>query len=106
MCIYICMHVYLFIHSFARLLVFIARRTYTAQQALLAREDNITMFAVGVGHSVSNLELFNIAGDQERVFRSDNYEDLRHIKTDLSHKTCTCELSSMSFFCSEIKIHK
>lgn len=63
-----------------------SRRTQVA--AANARAENITMFAVGVGSRVSNTELLNIAGDQERVIQVSSYDDLQKIKKLLAHKTC------------------
>nr|KAG5704637.1 hypothetical protein BaRGS_025279 [Batillaria attramentaria] len=66
------------------------RRSYTKQQAELARAENITIFAIGVGRYVSDVELLNIAGDEEHVIRSSNYESLPQFKEQLAYKTCTC----------------
>ncbi|KAK7494017.1 hypothetical protein BaRGS_00014675 [Batillaria attramentaria] len=64
------------------------RRSYTKQQAELARAENITIFAIGVGRYVSDVELLNIAGDEEHVIRSSNYESLPQFKEQLAYKTC------------------
>lgn len=60
----------------------------TQESAALARAENITMFAVGVGSKVSNAELVNIAGDQARVIQVNSYDDLKDIKERLARKTC------------------
>ncbi|KAK7087521.1 collagen alpha-5(VI) chain-like isoform X2 [Littorina saxatilis] len=64
------------------------RRSWTKQQAAEARAENITIFAVGVGRSVSQTELLNIAGDPERVIQANSYDDLKNVKEQLAHKTC------------------
>ena len=74
------------------------RRTYTKEQAQLARDANITMFAVGVGRSVSDRELNNIAGSPDRVIKVTSYKDLQKIKDLLAYKTCVRK----SLHCSSV----
>nr|AAZ80783.1 matrilin [Biomphalaria glabrata] len=60
----------------------------TKEAAEEARKDNIVMFAIGVGTDIRNSELLNIAGDQSRVTKVDNYNQLSSIKESLAHQTC------------------
>ncbi|KAL8562554.1 hypothetical protein ACOMHN_045819 [Nucella lapillus] len=63
----------------------------TKSEARLCKEDNITVFAVGVGKQVKKTELYNIAGGEwKQVFMSDSYETLTaNVKKSLFTKTCT-----------------
>ncbi|CAL1548088.1 unnamed protein product, partial [Lymnaea stagnalis] len=63
----------------------------TKQEAEKARADNITMFAIGVGVGIRDSELLNIAGDESRVTKVNNYDSLANIKESLAHKTCISE---------------
>ena len=86
--------------SHAHVCVECGRSAHTKEQALLAREANITMFAVGVGRAVSDRELKNIAGSEDRVITVTSYEDLQKIKELLAYKTCVCEsLPSPCYLC-------
>lgn len=70
----------------------LCRTEYTKQQAALARAENITMFALGVGKAVKEQELLNIAGDPSRVLRADSYSELDEEKRkELTKQTCVCE---------------
>ncbi|XP_059147908.1 cuticlin-6-like isoform X2 [Physella acuta] len=60
----------------------------TKQEAEIARNQNITMYAIGVGPTVKERELLNIAGDKSRVSRVDKYAELSQIKQELAYKTC------------------
>ncbi|BFZ19082.1 hypothetical protein BsWGS_22121 [Bradybaena similaris] len=60
----------------------------TQQAAKDARDDGITMFALGVGPTVRDEELLNIAGDKSRVTRVDSYDKLDAVKETLASKTC------------------
>lgn len=62
----------------------------TKEQALLTKDDNITVFAVGVGNRIKYQELLNIAGGvSDHVFQADSYDDLdEDIKKELTRKTC------------------
>ncbi|CAL1548501.1 unnamed protein product, partial [Lymnaea stagnalis] len=60
----------------------------TKQEAENARDDGINMFAIGVGVGIRDSELLNIAGDESRVTKVDNYDSLASIKESLAHKTC------------------
>ncbi|XP_055862749.1 collagen alpha-5(VI) chain-like isoform X2 [Biomphalaria glabrata] len=64
----------------------------TKSQASIARENGIIMFALGVGDMVGQTELFNIAGDNSRIFRVESYSNLTSIINTLTNKTCvvTC----------------
>jgi hypothetical protein len=76
-----------------------SRGRKTQQAAAAARADNITMFAVGVGRSVSYTELLNIAGDAERIVQVDSYDDLKKIKNLLAYKTCISECLQLCVTC-------
>ncbi|XP_041347924.1 cartilage matrix protein-like [Gigantopelta aegis] len=60
----------------------------TADEAQLTREEGIEMFAIGVGHSVSETELRNIAGTDNNVMSVSNYDLLRTVKSRLAYKAC------------------
>ncbi|KAH9515013.1 hypothetical protein Btru_021667 [Bulinus truncatus] len=60
----------------------------TAQQAKAARDKGITMFALGVGDRIKDQELYNIAGDESRVARVENYKQLNKIINKLAKMTC------------------
>lgn len=60
----------------------------TKQAAEDARQDGIIIFAVGVGAGVRDEELLNIAGDESRVTKVQNYDQLDSIKEILASKTC------------------
>ncbi|KAK0068930.1 collagen alpha-5(VI) chain [Biomphalaria pfeifferi] len=64
----------------------------TRSEASIARENGIIMFALGVGGMVGQTELFNIAGDNSRIFRVERYSNLTSIINTLTNKTCvvTC----------------
>ncbi|XP_033748050.1 cartilage matrix protein-like [Pecten maximus] len=64
----------------------------TQKQAKLARNDNIYMFAVGIGSSVNMDELNGIASDPDDTFviKVDSYNQLNteKIKEELSYRAC------------------
>lgn len=62
----------------------------TAQQAQLAREAGIHIFAIGVGQAVDMQELLNIASTPQReyTFAVNDYTALKSIKKLLAMKTC------------------
>ncbi|CAG5135382.1 unnamed protein product [Candidula unifasciata] len=60
----------------------------TKKAAEEARNDGIIIFAIGVGEGVRDEELLNIAGDQSRVTKVKNYDQLDSIKEILARKTC------------------
>ncbi|XP_059147872.1 cartilage matrix protein-like [Physella acuta] len=63
-------------------------KDFTKKEAENARNQNITMYAIGVGPKVHETELTNIAGDKSRVSRVDKYEELRRIKQELANQIC------------------
>ncbi|KAK2157693.1 hypothetical protein LSH36_186g01011 [Paralvinella palmiformis] len=63
----------------------------TAYQAKLARQHGVTVFAVGVGHSVNEKELARIASSPEYVFEVDTFEALKTIRELLTIKACSLE---------------
>ena len=65
----------------------------TADQAHITREAGIEMFAIGVGHHVSEDELRNIAGSDNNVMSVSNYDLLSTVKSRLAYKACGGELS-------------
>ncbi|CAL1534246.1 unnamed protein product [Lymnaea stagnalis] len=64
----------------------VPRRTRT--QAALTRAQNITMFAIGVGQSIHDQELENIAGNISHVATVDNFDQLHTIIQWLAKETC------------------
>ncbi|BFZ19085.1 hypothetical protein BsWGS_22124 [Bradybaena similaris] len=69
------------------------RPDWTEQAAKAARKDGIIIFAIGVGSGVREEELLNISGDESRVFKVDNYDQLDSILDVLVNKTCISEFS-------------
>lgn len=53
------------------------------------------MYAVGVGPKVNDLELRNIAGDETRVLKANNYDALLDLKDLLAFKTCVSKSGSL-----------
>lgn len=68
--------------------MYLFRGRKTKSQASIARENGIIMFALGVGDMVGQTELFNIAGDNSRIFRVESYSNLTSIINTLTNKTC------------------
>uniref|UniRef100_A0A0B7B7R1 VWFA domain-containing protein n=1 Tax=Arion vulgaris TaxID=1028688 RepID=A0A0B7B7R1_9EUPU len=60
----------------------------TKQMAEETREDGIKVFAIGVGSGVREEELLNIAGDESRVTKVNNYNELDLITETLAAQTC------------------
>ncbi|XP_073340800.1 collagen alpha-6(VI) chain-like [Pagrus major] len=60
------------------------------ETADLLRELGVNVFAVGVG-DVHDLELLQISGTPERVFKVSNYKALPFIKDDIIDKMCQTE---------------
>ncbi|XP_046558693.1 collagen alpha-6(VI) chain-like [Haliotis rubra] len=63
-------------------------REKTQKEAAKARDDGINMFAIGVGLSLSEEELLNIAGRKEQVFTVTDYKALETIHNELDIRTC------------------
>lgn len=64
----------------------------TADQAKLAQDAGIVMYAVGVGkigEQLDGQELLNIAGDSDRVVTAKNYAELNLIKEKLTNLACS-----------------
>ncbi|XP_067664246.1 cartilage matrix protein-like [Haliotis asinina] len=60
----------------------------TESEARIARDAGVEMFVVGVGRSVSEDELRNIAGVDEHVFVVTSYNLLGTIRSRLAFETC------------------
>ncbi|KAK7474350.1 hypothetical protein BaRGS_00034398 [Batillaria attramentaria] len=60
----------------------------TKQAALDAHETELEVYAIGVGHEVSDQELHNIASDESHVFVVDNYHMLQSIEDRLAYEAC------------------
>ncbi|XP_046341813.2 collagen alpha-6(VI) chain-like [Haliotis rufescens] len=60
----------------------------TETEARITREAGVEMFVVGVGHSVTEEELRNIAGVDEHVFVVTSYNLLGTIRSRLAFETC------------------
>lgn len=69
----------------------------TKQAAEEARKDGIIIFAIGVGKGVRDEELLNIAGDNSRVTKVENYNQLDSIQDVLATKTCISQFFSFFF---------
>lgn len=63
----------------------------TKQAALDAHQAGLEVFAIGVGQSVSDFELHNIASDERHVFVVDNYHMLDSITKRLAYETCNVD---------------
>ncbi|XP_041349212.1 collagen alpha-6(VI) chain-like [Gigantopelta aegis] len=64
------------------------KQDVTSQEAALARDAGIIMFAVGVGNNVSREELISIAGKEDNAFTVANYSALQSIRDLLEYRTC------------------
>ncbi|XP_071093075.1 vitrin-like [Haliotis cracherodii] len=60
----------------------------TRTEAALARDDDINMFAIGVGNRIQITELRNIAGNSANVVRTTSYGALSTILDILDNKIC------------------
>lgn len=60
----------------------------TRTEAALARDDDINMFAIGVGSRILTTELRNIAGNSAIVVRATSYNALSTILDILDNKIC------------------
>ncbi|XP_061197993.1 uncharacterized protein LOC133206079 [Saccostrea echinata] len=65
-------------------------RQLTSAEADKARKDNITMFAIGVGHGINDNELNSISSnpDSQYTFHAESFDSLTSLKGSLSSKTC------------------
>jgi len=61
----------------------------TAAAAIAAREEDIVTYVVGVGATVPEQELLNIAGDPGRIARVKTYEQINDILGLLQARLCT-----------------
>ncbi|XP_046566934.1 collagen alpha-1(XXI) chain-like, partial [Haliotis rubra] len=64
------------------------RPEVTEKQARITREAGVEMFAVGIGRSVSEEELRNIAGVDDHVFTVTGYNLLGTIRSRLAFQSC------------------
>ena len=59
-----------------------------------ARDNmDINMFSIGIGPNVNEQELKDIAGEEDRVFRTPSYSDLAHIALLIQSATCKAQIS-------------
>ncbi|KAL3865535.1 hypothetical protein ACJMK2_042911, partial [Sinanodonta woodiana] len=66
--------------------------TLTKGQAELARNDGITLFAIGVGNETEQEELMNI-GSGDRVYHVEGFDALETINSAVAHTTCGVNLN-------------
>ena len=59
---------------------------YVAAQA--ARYKSIEMFAVGIGHKITDSQLLEIAGSQDRKFIIDNFDNLDDVRALIARGSC------------------
>ncbi|CAL1537357.1 unnamed protein product [Lymnaea stagnalis] len=76
----------------------------TALSAKTARDRGATVLAVGVGSSIDEVELNNIAGNPDRVLTASDYSKLNSIKHELIDLTCVgSEYKTNVFFALSAK---
>ena len=71
----------------------------TTQQAMAARNQGITIFAIGVGSGIDRHELNGIATDpdSQHVFTVNNFDALTQIKGELEQKACQGRHKNISY---------
>ena len=65
--------------------------TRQVNEADLARQDQISLLAVGVGNGVNQAELQGIADRAQDVFTVNSFEDLSTITQSLEQRACQGE---------------
>lgn len=72
----------------------------TSQEAMAAQQDNIIMFAIGIGFRVNNIELESIASKPTKThkFSIKDFMALESIVNSLANKTCKGEVKIEFFF--------
>ena len=62
----------------------------TQLAAKACREENIQLFAIGIGRGISLVELIGIASEPKEKFliRTTSYETLNQIRDEVAQKTC------------------
>ena len=68
----------------------------TGYEAKLARQEGITVFAIGIGHSVNRKELEKIASSEDYVFEVDTFDALKSIRKLLTIRACSVEEAGQS----------
>ena len=58
-----------------------------------AREKDINIFSIGIGPNVNDEELRDIAGQESRVFRTANYDELTQIALIIQSATCKAQVT-------------
>ncbi|XP_065921003.1 collagen alpha-1(XII) chain-like [Dysidea avara] len=53
-----------------------------------ARDQSIEMFAFGIGSNINEIELLQIAGSPERVFRIDSFSNIDDVKAMITRGSC------------------
>ena len=59
--------------------------------APIARNHSIQMFAFGIGDGINDLELLEIAGSQDRVFRVDDFTNINDSRALIVQGSCKCK---------------
>jgi len=57
------------------------------ENARIARDLGIVLYAIGIGEEINEDELISIAGDKERVYLVENFEQLADLKRQILPKT-------------------
>ena len=72
----------------------------TIQEAKAAQNDNITMFAIGIGSRVNMTELKSIASQPSEIhmYSIKDFRGLESIVSSLATKTCKGEIKKAFFF--------
>ena len=58
-----------------------------------AHEKDINIFSIGIGPNVNDEELRDIAGEESRVFRTANYDELTQIALIIQSATCKAQVT-------------
>ena len=59
--------------------------------APVARNQSIQMFAFGIGNGINDVELLEIAGSQDRVFRVDDFTNINDARALIVQGSCRCK---------------
>ena len=66
----------------------------TMEQARLAHQEGVTVFAIGVGRKILKEELLALASREEYAFEVETHDALKTIRSMLVTKTCTVEANT------------
>ncbi|KAK0051442.1 zonadhesin [Biomphalaria pfeifferi] len=63
-------------------------------EALLTRQNGITIITVGIGSQINQKELEDIADDTKFVYKASSFNDLTHLITPILNATCQAPVST------------